>query len=168
MFLDEHNGDACNDLTLAVCSCRSLTDGWAYSNLGEIAHVYGDTILTCFDDDTSNVFYRSDQANAAQQVLFPRILDICAAHVGVVLGYGVQHITQREAEGLQLCRVDSHLILLLLSPEAVDFGEARHAEQLSSHIPILNRPQFRQAVAAPRPGTQFVLVNRSQPGRDRS
>ena len=65
--------------------------------------------------------------------------------------------------GLEPVRIDIHLVLLAESADGRDFRHAGHGLQVIAQIPVLQRPQVRQAVLA-RLVLQHVLVDPAEAG----
>src|SRR5215475_2045609 len=71
VLADEHEGDAGDDLALALGNRRPMPDFSASHDLGHVAHIYGDAVFAGLNYDTGDILHRPDQPDAAQQVLLP-------------------------------------------------------------------------------------------------
>ena len=76
------------------------------------------------DRDALDVGHGLDQADAAHHVLHAVLLDDLAADVAVGALDRLEHLTQRHAMGIELSRVEVHLVL---AHEAADRGHLRDA-----------------------------------------
>ena len=78
------------------------------------------------------------------------MLDIRAAGVAVAVGERGKDLLKREIIGLELQRIDLHLILLGRAAKADHVHHARDGAQLAFDYPVLQRPQFLAGIALGR------------------
>jgi hypothetical protein len=95
-------------------------------------------------------------------------LDDFASHVEVGVLDRRDHVHERDVGGAHSGAGEFDLILLHESADAGDFGDALHAGELIAHVPVLNRAELRQIVAAVfRCGgidVQVILIDPSESG----
>jgi hypothetical protein len=94
--------------------------------------------------DLGDVVEALDQPETAHDVHLGSVLDVGAAGVAVALREGVEHLRQRQRVGLELQRVDVHLVLFRRPAEAHDVDDTRHRPQLPLHDPVLEGFQLER------------------------
>jgi len=123
--------------------------------------------------DSANVIQVGDQSFASNEKLLSRLLDVCAAGVGVVAFDCLEHVAQRNVEGGQSCGVELDFVRLQLPAERIDLDHARDRPELVGDVPVEGRPQLHRRVAVLRVGSvdrahrlafHGELVDLTQPG----
>ena len=99
------------------------------------------------DDDVADVVRRSQQADAADQVLLVALLQIAAAGIGIALSQRGEHLLHRDVVRLELRQIQVHLVLLQEAAERDHVGHAGREPHLALHHPVLQRAQFGEIVA---------------------
>ena len=124
-----------------------LADG----HFGHAIQVDGNAFMMA-DDHAPDVVQAGDLAGHADQLLFPVVLDIARADIGVVAGQGVHDVLEREPIGHQLVRIGRDLVLPFVSADGVDFHHAGQVAQLGLDDPILHRAEIggRERICRPR------------------
>ena len=105
------------------------------------------------------------EAQPADGVALGAVLDEAAAERRVVVRERRQDLTEREAEAVQLARVDEDVELLRLAAPRVHLADAAHGAQARADVPVVQRllrPSRRRR--RPRRGTGRSRRRRSPPG----
>ena len=159
----EHHHDPDDRLPATVARDGSLSDHRGELHAPEVLEV--DRIAQCVpaDDDLLEVLELVDQRLSADEVLLPRVGDVAAAHVAVVLLDGLEDPTQRDSEGLEAIGVDADLVGPQLSAEGVDLDDAGDAPQLVVDVPVEDVAQLHGAVAL---AAHLKLVDLPEPRGD--
>src|ERR1019366_3152888 len=93
--------------------------------------------------------------------------DVGPARVAIAFRERVEHLRERERVGLELQRVDVHLVLLRRPAEAHDVDDARHGAQLPLHDPVLEGFQLeRREARRAREGVTVDLAHGRRVGRE--
>ena len=119
--------------------------------------------------DALNVAEAADHTLRADVIGPVHLLDVATARVLIVTVQRLKQFADGDVERAQGIRIDRHLVLLQVAPEAVDLHNARDARELPLHDPILNRAQLHRVVliGVGRIHLQGILINLAQTGRDR-
>ncbi len=154
-----------HDLALAVLGRRAEADGGAERDLGHVAE-RDRRAAARGDDRLAEVVHRLHEAVGADRQLLGAGLDGGRARVPGRLGRRVEHLAEREPVAREPVGVDEHLVLLEVPADGVDLGEARHAQELASDDPVLDRAELHRRVAARRVAER-VAEHLAQARRDR-
>ena len=98
--------------------------------------------------DEFEVFDTGDEADAAQHKLGSIFLHHLAADIEIRALHRCHHVHERDIDRTHLGGVQLHLILLHKAADARHLGHALHAGELVAHIPVLQRAQLREVIAA--------------------
>ena len=118
---------------------------WPMRTSPEVSDVHRRAALR-LQHDLPDVVLRTDQADAADDVLLGLLRHDAAADVRVVRADPLVHLLERQVVLEQPVRVDDHLVLLQVPAERVDLGHAGHALEERRHHPVLQRAQAGEVV----------------------
>ena len=164
----QHHGDTAHALSLAILCHGSKTLGGTKANRADIAYMnrYPSTVR---DHDALDVLYLADHSLATDVVSLIDFLDITAARILVIPVERLEHLADRNIQGIKGIRIYRHLILFQIAAKAIDLHDTRYTAQLPFHDPVLNGTEFHGVVFLLITGlhAQYILINLAQAGRDR-
>ena len=141
LSLQQH-GDAHDGFTVAVLSCRPLSDLRSDSDLtdrfDEHRRASGGR-----EHDVFDVVLIGDQANAANELLLATAFQVCATDIGIVLCERVHDLMDRQTVRVEPGRIDQHFVLLLFAAKTIDLDDALQL-QLGVDVPIKYRSQLTE------------------------
>ena len=117
------------------------------------------------DDDPLQVLDPGGEAQPADGEALRAVLDEAAGEGRVVLREGRHDLPEREAEAVQLARVDEDVELLRLAAPGVDLRDAAHGAQARADVPVLQRLLRHRVGDVP---LDEVLVDLAEGGRHRA
>ncbi len=88
-------------------------------------------------------------ARHPHEILVPKSFDVARTDVGVVPLERVDHISQRELEGLHRAGTRRYDVLPLVPADHVHFGDAGHAGELWPDDPVHHRVEVGRVVLTP-------------------
>ena len=161
-----HEGEAEDDLALAVGGRAAAADGVADGDLGDVADADRHAVVG-LDDDVGDLLDGRGPADPLDQARLARPDDVAAADVLVVLPRGPA-MTSSSVRPYLASFIGSACDLELLGEAApgVDLGDPGHADEAGADDPILERAQLGQ-VDIGVTAREEVVVDLAQPGGDR-
>jgi len=133
---------ALDHVVAVVLAHQPEPDPRAHDHGGQVADADGRASLHGHGH-VADVPLVADEPEAAHDVHLGAVLDVGAARVAIPRREGVEHLLQRDAVGLQLQRVDEHLVLLGGAAEARDVDDAGHLAELPLDHPVLERLELQ-------------------------
>ncbi len=116
--------------------------------------------------DLADVVGRSQQPDAAHDVLLFAALDVAAAGVGVAATQRGEDLLHRDAERSHLHHVEVHLVLFDEAAEADDVGDARRHAQVALDRPVLDRTELGRGGAVAGQPVAIDLADRRRQRRE--
>ena len=151
---------------LAVEIQRATAEIGAELDRRQIPQIDRDPILRLHRDQFQ-ILRGGDQPHAAQHEFRAVFLDGLAADIEVGILHRGEHLHQRDVGGTHLGGRQLDLILFDKAADAGDLGDALHAGEFITDLPILQRAELRQVIAAVRRlgriDVQIVLIDPAQP-----
>ena len=163
ILADQHHHGAGDDLPLAVHGDDAVAERRTDPDVRHPAQQRRGAVVVDGQHGVGDVLGVLELGLAADDDLLAVALDVAAAHVGVVLLEGGQHLAQRQLEPRHLPRVEHHLVLLDLAPHRVDLDDAGDGAQPVGDDPVEQRAQLHGPVAI---RLQIELVDLAEAGRD--
>ena len=164
----QHHGDTAHALSLAILCHGAKTLGGTKANRTDIAYMnrYPSTVR---DHNALDVLYLADHSLATDVVSLIDFLDITAPCILVIPVECLEHLADRNIQGIKGIRIYRHLILFQIAAKAIDLHDTRYTAQLPFHDPVLNGTEFHGVVFLLITGlhAQYILINLAQAGRDR-
>ena len=154
-----------NDLPLAVCGCKSLTDTPAHGDMAKVAHTHGASVFNG-NDNLSEVFDRSGKPDPAYRVLFGPYFEKLRAFCLVSTPQRADHIGNLDIIGEQRIGIEPDLILFFVAAEGQYFRDTRNGLQLVFDDPVLDFTHLDKVAFA---GLVFQteIQDNAKPGRYR-
>ena len=143
-----HHHDAGHGLPRAVQIDRSPPKVGTQDHLAHVPYADGCAVLRRRDYARFQVRRRFGVAHSAHHVLRAAELDQPRAGLHVAAANRVHHLVDADPEGLQLARIDVDLILPAEAAHRRHFAHARNRLEVIPQVPVLHRPQVRQALPA--------------------
>ena len=159
-----HHDDARHHFAVAVQIGDAAPEIRADRHVADVADPDRRAALARRHDDVLEVGDRRRVPAAAHHVLGAAELDEPTAGLGVAAAHRLDHALDRQAVVAQAVRVDVHLVLPAEAAERGDLRDAGHRLQVVAQVPVLVRPQIRQAVCA-RAVDERVLEHPAETGR---
>ena len=167
VFARPHDDGAADDF-MPVHVERAAPEVAADLHGGEVFEINGRALARLHGDEFK-VFRALDEADAAQHKLRAVFLHDFAADIEVRVLHGGEHVHHRHARRAHLRRGKFDLILLHKAADARDLGHAFDARELVADIPVLQRTQPREVVAAAGRErgihVEIVLIHPAEAGR---
>src|SRR5690242_16230171 len=152
-----HEDDAFDRIIVALEAELAQAGRVADHDLADVLDANGRTFVTAHHD-VADIRGIAHQAQAAHVVELAALGINAAAGVAVVGSQRIHHLGHGEVVGVNLCRIQEHLILHGSATEAGIVGDTRHRLVGSFYYPVLNGFQFlRAAVGA----LQHVAINQA-------
>ena len=169
VFALQHDGYSGNHFALAISGNGSETGGMTQLNLRHITYLNRSAVYG-LHGDICHIFQTLHHAYAADEILVGIFLYVTSARVGVILFERIKHLAHSQIAGVELIRIDGHLILLHIASPAAHFSHARGSRELFSHNPVLDGSQLgeRIFVLVALLGAHGIMVNLAQSGSNRS
>ena len=151
VFAAPHDDDALHGIVIIADAAGGLeehahpaqADGVPDGDRADVADADGGAAAAVHRDG-ADVRGVPHEAQPAHDVHFRAVLDIGAAGVAVAIGQRGEDLLEREIVGLELQRIDLHLVLLGRPAKAHHVHHARDGAQLAFDHPVFQRLQFHR------------------------
>jgi hypothetical protein len=157
-----HDDDPADRVAAPVQIGEAAAHRGAHARAREVGHADGRAGRRRADDHLLDVADRLEVAEPAHHVLALGELHHHRADVGVGVLDGAHDGGDGHAVGLQLGRVDVHLVLLLEAADARHLGDAGDGRERVAQVPVLHSAQLGQ-VQPPGGVLERVLVDPAEP-----
>src|SRR5262245_59654877 len=140
-----HHNHAAHRLSAGVVQ-GAAAELWSHLHGGHVTDRDGRPAFLS-NDDLAQIVFVFDEADSANEEFQAIVFDHLGANVDVAAANGLMDVHERHAMGPHLVRMHVDLILLDITADAGNFGNAFNRLKLIADVPVLERANLGQVGA---------------------